>query len=177
MDNLTVVRAARPYIEQLFDRFNETTAVCHGVQKQDRKVAFSLCQAESTQVLHTTFPVGTYVPLHCTAGGKIYLSSLPENLMEEELGRDLEVYTDRTVTDRDVLREQMRQIKRQGYCVEYEEYQAGVCTVAVPVYKYTGRAIFSLVISIPIQRAAEDQIQQMLQEMIPMAKELSKMPF
>ena len=176
-ENLTVVQAARPYVQQLFDKYNETIILCYGAQGADKKIGFCLYEMESDKPLHSSMPTGTQFPLHCTAAGKLYLASLPEAMRKEELNHTLEKYTVNTVTDKETLADQLQQVKKLGFCIEKEEYQEGVCTIAVPVYKYTGRVIFSLGISLPIQRAENDVIKEMITFMKPMANELSKIHF
>lgn len=176
-ENQNIVKIGKPYMEKLFQEFNETVLLCYCGKVQDRHRGICFCQLESTNPLHTTLPVGSILPLHCTSVGKTYLMNLPKNFLDQALNRKLESYTNRTITDPDVLRTQLFQIKKQGYCIEMGEYQEHVCTLAVPVIKYTGRTIFSLVISMPEQRAQKERLDKMITAMLPMAKELSAMPF
>lgn len=176
-NNQNIVQAGRPFLMRLFQEFNETALLCYCGSVNGRYMSMCFCQLESTNPLHTTMSVGTFAPLHCTAAGKTYLIGLSKEMLDLELNQELTAYTPHTITDPDLLRADIEKIRQQGYCIEREEYQEGVCTVAVPVFKYTGRTIFSLVLSMPVQRAADERLNLMLERMIPMAKELSKMPF
>lgn len=177
-NNLTIVQAGRPYMEQLFNEFDETVLICYCGKVQDQVMGTCCWQIESTNPLRTTLPIGTHLPLHCTSQGKVYLTGLSEQMLSDLINRlDMTPYTPNTITDRQILREQIEKIRSDGFCVEREEFQSGVCTVAVPIIKYTGRIIFSLVISMPTQRATDDRINAMIEKMLPMARELSRYPF
>ena len=177
-DNQNVVQAGRPYMEQLLKEFNETVLLCHCTSMGHQTMGFCLCQLESTIPLHTSHPIGSRLPLYCTAQGKAYMTGLSEENLDRTLDElEFTPYTENTITDKDILKEQIAQIRRQGYCIEREEFQTGVCTLAVPVTKYTGRIIFSLVISMPTQRATDERLENMIRIMLPMAKELSRFPF
>src|SRR3546814_7673010 len=78
--------------------------------------------------------IGSRVPLHCTAGGKLYLSSLPAERRAKliaELG--LEKRTANTITDPRRLEEAVRQVADEETGVDEEEFIDGMIAVSVPV--------------------------------------------
>lgn len=172
-----IVRESIPYMEQLFHKFNETVFLVHCMQVDGHHRASCFYQIESTDPLHTSQAVGTLLPLFCTSFGRTYLMNLPDDILKAELSQPMASYTSHTKATREAVLCEVQTAKQKGYSVEYEEYQEGVCTVAVPIVKYTGRTIFSLVISIPSQRANSDRIHEILSEMLPISQELSKRPF
>lgn len=177
-DNQNVVQLGRPYLEKLFQEFNETVLLCYCGWVKNCYMGTCFCQFESTNPLHTSIPVGTHLPLHCTAQGKLYLSNLSDNMLEKHFETlDMKAFTPYTITSKERLKEQLKDLKKKGYCIEREEYQEGVCTIAVPVLKYTGRVVSSIVVSLPVQRASEEYLQKIKDRMIPMSKELSNMAF
>lgn len=177
-DTGNFTQAGKPYLEQLYDKYNETSYLCLYSKIENHFEAICQYSIVSSNLLHTIAPVGSRLPLHCTAVGKAYLSSLSREMFNTVLGNDpLAKFTQNTITDRDLLYNQVQQIKQQGYCIEYEEFQPDVCSLAIPVIKYTGRAIFSLAVSMPVQRATDQTVSKIIAEMIPMAQELSKFSF
>ena len=64
-----------------------------------------LDRVETHWPLRIQFPVGTEVPFHCTASGKMYLSSLRSDKLDRLLGwLELEQLTSRTITDKAALK-------------------------------------------------------------------------
>ena len=171
------LQAGKPYLEQLSDEFNETSFLCQYCKIDGHYESLCQYQIESSNPLHTIAPIGTRMPLHCTAAGKIYLTGLCEDMFDKVFGEGaLIAFTENTITDKSILHKQVSKIKKDGFCIEREEFQTGVCTIAVPVVKYTGRIIFSLVMSMPTQRATEERLAKMVEIMKPMAKSLSNLP-
>lgn len=177
-DNQNVVQLGKPYLERLFRQFNETVLLCYCGWVKDCFMGTCLYQFESTRPVHTSTPVGTHLPLHCTAQGKMYLTGLSEKMLEKHMETlEMTAFTPNTITDKTELKKQLGILRKQGYCIEREEFQEGVCTIAYPVFKHTGRVVVSVVISLPVQRADEAYLDTLEEAMEPVARELSRMPF
>lgn len=72
--------------------------------------------------------------LHCSAPGKAILSMLPDRRVEEIIEQTgLPTKTDRTLSDRSMLREKLDRIAERGIAFEREEQTDGLRSVAVPV--------------------------------------------
>jgi IclR family transcriptional regulator, KDG regulon repressor len=78
--------------------------------------------------------LGSEVPLHSTAYGKLFLAFLPDEERERILESfDLVVFTPRTFTDKDLFRKELARIKGQGYALDDEETREGIRGIAVPI--------------------------------------------
>src|SRR3546814_13395393 len=91
--------------------------------------------------------------MHCTAGGKLYLSSLPAERRAKliaELG--LEKRTANTITDPRRLEEAVRQVADEETGVDEEEFIDGMIAVSVPVKDEAGRMVASLAMHAPVVR-------------------------
>jgi Transcriptional regulator len=74
------------------------------------------------------------VPIFCTAGGRLWLASLPEAECEAVLQRiTREQRTPYTVTDVALLMEKIAQVRRQGYATIEQEFEIGMLVLAVPL--------------------------------------------
>jgi len=105
-------------------------------------------KAEAQSFVRTRTEVGDLAPPHCTASGKAILAWLPEAELARWLrGQPLPPFTSRTLTGRAALRAHLRQVRRQGYAVDDEEYYRGVRCVAAPILDPADRVIASLGIS------------------------------
>lgn len=73
-------------------------------------------------------------PLHATSSGKLLLKYKQKNLKN----LNLEKYTENTITDIKVLKEELDLIEKNGYATEYDEIGFGVSSVAVPIFDNNG---------------------------------------
>lgn len=77
---------------------------------------------------------GSRTPLHATAHGKCVLAALPAERLRELLDeRGLPAETDRTVTERDALVEELETVRKRGHAHAAGERVPGVGGVAAPV--------------------------------------------
>lgn len=107
--------------------------------------------------------VGSRVPLHATASGKMYLSSLPSARRKQWLGSiELNRYTDNTITDRDRLLSELQEIGENGYSTDNEEYIEGMVALAVAVKDSTGRLYATLSFHAPCMRVPSSSLTKYL---------------
>jgi IclR family KDG regulon transcriptional repressor len=119
--------------------------------------------------------LGTVLPTHCTAAGKIYLTFESEGEIGRELAENPKRYTNRTLVDRKKLMEQLNEISMAGHAVEHGEFIEEVSSVAVPVRDYTRTLVGALAVAGPSHRLTEDKTKE---EIVPLildaGKDLSK---
>jgi IclR family acetate operon transcriptional repressor len=103
--------------------------------------------------------VGRRVPLHATGVGKALLAQLPD----EEILRILDLagmrsITPHTVTDPNVLLQELRASRIRGYLTDDGEQEVGVSCVSVPVP--SAPALTAISMSAPTPRMTPDVIRQ-----------------
>lgn len=132
-------------------------------------------QVESPQPLRFSRDVGTSIPLHCTALGKLLLAFLPRQRRDELLaGGDLTRYTPSTITDRHALEEHLARVRERGYAITDQEYISDLRGVAVPVRDYSGEVIAGFSIMGPSSRLTLDKLQHYLPDVQDGAARLSR---
>jgi DNA-binding IclR family transcriptional regulator len=78
-------------------------------------------------------------PLHAGSSGKAFLAFLDEETREGYLGQPaLETLTPHTVTDPEVLRTQLAEIRSRGYAISFGERQRGSASIATPIFDHAG---------------------------------------
>ena len=93
-----------------------------------------LDRVETHWPLRIQLPVGTRVPLHCTASGKMYLSSLRSDKLDRLLSwLDIEAQTPQTFTDREALRDEIARTRTRGFATDDEEFMEGMAAIAVTI--------------------------------------------
>ena len=154
--HLTRERQAEPVMTWLRDQCGETV----GLHVLDETPARrTLSQVESTQPLRRTYTdLGTPIPAHQGAPGKVLLAFAPEGVREAALSRRLTAPDGSTVLRRDAIRAELDEIRLQGYAISLEGRVKGVVTLAVPARDHTGEVSAALSISIPAVRAGAAEL-------------------
>lgn len=130
-------------------------------------------RVESSWPLQIQMGTGTAVPLHCTAVGKLYLSTLQSRKRNSVLNKlDLKRYTDKTICDKDQLEAELKTIRKQGYAVDRGEYLEEIVAASVPVLDPKGRFCGSVAIHAPESRLSLDQTLGHLPRLNEAAREL-----
>ena len=153
--NMDLRKIAHPYIEELFKEFKETVHL--GVLDKGRVV--SIEREESDKGLCSHVEIGKRTSLHCTAVGKAMMAYLNEdeiNLIIKE--KNLEKFTENTITTKKELEKEFLKIQKQGYSVDNMEHEEGVRCVASPIRDYTGKVIASMSVSGPAFRINKSNI-------------------
>ncbi|WP_274571934.1 IclR family transcriptional regulator [Neisseria leonii] len=128
--------------------------------------------------LQVYLPSGTQVPLYCTAGGKLYLSTLPAHKRRRLLAHlPLTRMTQNTLSALPDLEYDVRQTEQRGYGVDNEEFIAGMVGFAVPVYDGSGRFTGGLYTHAPTIRKRLPDLLAFLPDMQQAAQELGKLLF
>ncbi|MEM7641854.1 MAG: IclR family transcriptional regulator [Pseudomonadota bacterium] len=144
------IRTARQAILRRLSR--EIGETCN-IALPDRDAMIYLERVETEWPLRIQLPQGTRVPFHCTASGKMYLSSLAASHLERYLNAaDLRKHTANTITDRDALRAEIETVKGQRYSQDREEFMQDMIALAVPILDPHGRLMATLSFHAPTQR-------------------------
>jgi DNA-binding IclR family transcriptional regulator len=111
----------------------------------------------SDRLLASGSQAGRRLPAHCCAAGKVLLGCGDPKLLaayDQELltGGRLEARTPATLVDREKLVEHLRSVRAQGYALELEEYEVGLCCASAPVYDAAGGLAAALSVSGPASR-------------------------
>ena len=146
--DLDVRRVARPLLEELARNFGETVSL----SLWDGRAAVNVEQVLGNRaVAHVSVP-GRRVPAHCTAAGKVLLAHCPEAEREAVFADGLEAYGPHTVTDPDALRRELDQLRRDGYALNDEEFEAESCGTASPVLDRHGDLVAAVTVAVPKHR-------------------------
>lgn len=112
-----------------------------------------LDRVESDWPLQYRLKVGSHVPLHCTASGKLFLSLAPSSLRRSLFEtRTLERHTPRTITDPRALEAALDKIKKTEIGTDNEEFIEGMTAAAVPVRDSNGKIFATVAVHGPVNR-------------------------
>jgi DNA-binding IclR family transcriptional regulator len=118
-----------------------------------------LDRVETGWPLRLTLEPGSRVPIHCTASGKLFLATMPDEQREQLLSAlPLSANTPRTIVDKGKLRRELQRISRRGFSTDDEEFLVGLTAVAVPVMAKTGRVLAAVACHAPTARVGLKQL-------------------
>jgi IclR family acetate operon transcriptional repressor len=161
---------ARPYMRELMQITGETVnlAVLESLE------AVYVSQEQAPRIVRTFAEIGNRVALHATGTGKVLLAFQAPAQREAILAKlELTPCTANTIADTVRLRAALKQIRQRGYALDWEEYQEGVCCIAVPVVNDTSYAVATLSISGPCSRLKPEKIQLFVPHLKRYARNLS----
>lgn len=164
-------RALRHAVLQgLVDTLGET---CNFTVLDGAEVVY-LDRVEARWPLRLTLEVGSRVPLHCTASGKLFLATLAPLQRDALLERLLLTRsTPQTLVEPSVLRVECERIAQQGYSIDNEEFMAGLLAIAVPVRDARGEVRAALAAHAPSARMPLDLAMRHLPVLQSAADELA----
>jgi IclR family acetate operon transcriptional repressor len=113
--------------------------------------ALVLVKEASPEPIQVATRVGSPIPLHASAVGKVLLAALPEDERASVVRGPLERFTERTITDRRLVRAMLAEVRARGYALEAGEEHPGVGCIGVPVKDAAGRWIAALSVSGPLK--------------------------
>lgn len=136
-----LVALAREPIQELANRTGETVNIAV-LDSSDREPVI-VAQADGPHIVGIGQWNGRRTPAHCTAIGKVLLAC--SDGVDGAVDAPLKAYTERTVTDPELLRAQLEQVRRDGYAIVLGEYEEGLHAVAAPIHDAEGcRAALSV---------------------------------
>ena len=154
----------RPRIIELSSRLGETV----DLSVLEGSSAVFIDQVVADNRLRAVSRVGDVFPLHASANGKALLAAMPEPDVRRILGGRLERFTPATITDPELLQEELVRIRSAGgVALDREEHTVGVCALGA-VIGTVGYDLIAVSIPVPTQRFTEREfeIQQALRGFI-----------
>ena len=159
-------------LRDLSEKIGET---CNIAQRDGDAVVY-IDRVETKWPLQIALPVGTRVPLHCSAAGKVWLASLSDAELEPLLHcAALERRAPNTITDPARLIEELRATRARGWGEDNEEAIEGMVALAVPVEDAQGRLYATLSFHAPALRMSLERARGHVALMRQTATEISRL--
>ncbi|MEY7848997.1 IclR family transcriptional regulator [Natrarchaeobius sp. A-rgal3] len=125
-----VFHKAKPVVTELADETGEMVWLI----TEENGIGMYLYGDGGSLDINVDSLVGTWTHLHLNSGGKAILSELPADRVDEIIGQHgLPEQTDRTITDKDDLFDELETIREQGYALNLAEDMEGIHAIGVPI--------------------------------------------
>jgi DNA-binding IclR family transcriptional regulator len=169
-DYRAIAAIAKPVLTRLAARVKSTVQL--GTLENDM-VTYRLKVGRDAGTLPTR--VDMQLEAYCSAIGKILLASLPHVELDRYLASGPFVaLTARTITEPDLLREELCAVERLGFAVDEGEIFDGLFCLAVPIRLDAGLPSASISISTPRYAVFRSRREDFLIELSASAKEIAE---
>jgi DNA-binding IclR family transcriptional regulator len=148
-------RACRAVLRNLVNRLGET---CNLTVPDAGRVLY-VERVDTSEPLRMHLPLGTWVPMHCTASGKLFLASM--SLLERQsiLSRQVLVrHSPHTIIDRQELEAELAKNMKRGVGIDNEEFVRGMIAVSVPVFGPDDKVVAAIACHAPTARLSLDDL-------------------
>lgn len=170
LDSIDLRTEARPFLQELE---NETNEVIHLVVYDQGEVVY-IEKLEGNETLRMHSKVGKRAPMHCTSVGKAIMAHQPSGIVHEIVDRKgLPMHTEKTISDKDTLFQELVKVKQEGYALDLEENENGITCIAVPIFDHSGNVTAAVSISGPTMRMSADRLEQLKEEILRTGKLIS----
>lgn len=144
-----LAKRAGPVLEKMSAETKESSNLAVLIDGQIIYIA----QRLSGQMMKTFVQLGKRSPVHCTGVGKVLISDLSKEAVEQIVNRHgLKKYTANTITTLEELWEELERVKINRYAIDQEEREDGVVCIATPVYNQIQKITAAISISGPTSR-------------------------
>ncbi|MGQ0850047.1 MAG: IclR family transcriptional regulator [Actinomycetota bacterium] len=140
--------AIRPHLIALADRTGEAA----GFSVPNGYTMHYLVHVESPNPVQVRDYTGLTVPIHVGPSGLCIMAHWPTEELGHYLRRSLERFTDNTMTDPDLLRARLADVRSTGFCWIYEEFAEGINSVAAPIFDVFGHTMGAIHVHGPSYR-------------------------
>jgi len=124
---------------------------------------------ESRHAIRMGSRIGLTLPLHCTAEGKALLA-----FGLAEAAPVLAARTPATLVDPAALAADLAQARARGFAIDDEECEAGMRSIAAPVFDESGAAIAAVGIAGPAQRLSLPVLEGFAPDLLEAAEAISQ---
>lgn len=144
LSGLRLHEVVMPCVEQLAERTKESSLIAI----LDTPEVVCVGHIPGPTLIRTNLNVGDRAPAHATCVGRVLLAALSDQELEVFLEEaPLERLTERTMTDPDVLRTEIHNVREDGWALVDQELELGLRSIAAPIYDPSGATFAALNIS------------------------------
>ena len=134
---------ALPYLMELNKQTKELLVV-YTIQNNNCKLVLSIDSQHPVRLVidSDVDQNGLYSPWHAGAAGKLLLAFLPEEKANKLINKiKLQRFTSNTITNKKMLKEEIKKIRKNGFSLSNQERHEGVWAASAPIRNYTGEVV------------------------------------
>ena len=165
LDRLDLREKARASMQKLMEKSKETVELAI---LDDKEIVY-IDKLESYESIRLVAHIGSrYSTLHPTAVGKVFLAYMSKEDFEYIVReRGLKKFTENTITDAEKLKEELKEIRANGYAFDDQEVRLGVRRIAAPIFDHSKKIAGVIGIAGPtfrMRQARKDELGRMVKQ-------------
>ncbi|WP_121823555.1 IclR family transcriptional regulator [Halostella salina] len=159
-NRVSIYDLIRPELRRLAQELSNEM-VSFAVEEEGTVVALEVIQSRE-DIEYETNP-GMRFPIHCSGSGKAILAHQPEERVDAIIERHgLQKFTEKTITSRAELLNELEQIRNRGVSYEYGEYHPGMATISAPILSPDDTPLGGISITGPEQHMTDSDVKSSL---------------
>lgn len=168
-----VAARVQPVLDDVAQEINESVSFALSKDQAEYDI---IAEATSSRMLRVShLYVHRQYPLHASATGKILLAELDDKRIMQILPKDLQPYTDHTITNHDDLLRSIARVRERGYSVTENELEEDLFAVAVGVPDSAGAVLGVLTATGPNHRMKADGVDRVVIHLSKAAEEITQL--
>lgn len=153
--NINILHESKAFMGSLVSKYQDTA---HLAVLSDAEALF-IHKLDCSRTVGIRIRVGSRTPLYCTGVGKALLAAQSPAQLEKLLARMVFVqYTEKTITDPAVLREELESVRTRGFSMDRGEYESDLRSVGAPIFDHSGQPVAAVSLAGSAQRLSGDRV-------------------
>jgi IclR family pca regulon transcriptional regulator len=172
LSSLSLAEIARPRIETLVERFNESSSI----SVLDGTEIVYVVRVPARRIMSVAIAIGTHFPAYATSMGRVLLASLDDIALADFFEQvELTPFSKYTITSEVAIRQELNSVRHQGWAAVDQELEEGLRSVAVPIRGSRGEVIAAMNMSVHVNRATiEELVRDFVPELQVVAAEITR---
>lgn len=163
INNLDMRQIARPHLEELARDLDLTTSL----SMLDGMWVIYIDRIRNRAIVGVLLGIGDRIPAHCSSMGKVMLANLTKDELNSRLAEaELKPCTPRSIESVEALKEELAQVREQGYAVNDGELYSGLRAIAAPIFDSQSRVVASVNVSGSQDEISAEQLHSELSKRI-----------
>lgn len=173
LDRMDIRSIAQPYMRKLAELTHSVVHLC--IQDDDKIIYIDKMESENFRgSFKMNSQIGKRVLIHCTASGKVLVSTKDKEEIKSLLGEEpYKRFTENTILTLDRYMEELETVREKGYAIDDVENEEGIRCIAAPIYDRNGNIIAAISVSTLTLYMDLDELEKIKEHMIKTAKDIS----
>ncbi len=152
---LSLPEIVQPHLEALSREVDESVSAA---VLDDADIVY-VARVPTRRIMSVRITIGTRFPAFATSMGRVLLAAEADAALDAALAAStLPSLTGRTVTDPELLREELQRVRAQGWSLVDGELEPGLRSIAAPVRARGGRVVAAVNVSTSATRDSVDHL-------------------
>jgi IclR family pca regulon transcriptional regulator len=161
LSSVSLPEVVQPHLEALSRDVDESVSAA----VLDGPDIVYVARVPTRRIMSVRITIGTRFPAFATSMGRVLLAGLPEAATDAALAAsELPHLTDRTLTDRAELHDELARVRAQGWSLVDGELEPGLRSIAAPLHARDGRVVAAVNVS---TSATRDSVDRVLEAYLP----------